>query len=74
MNWSNVAERVLLDIGSIGEIRRADGSFVAEVRGLMHRLDEERGRLFRATCSADLGDAQCGVNLSSSTYSATRAR
>ena len=34
VNWSNVAERVLLDIGSIGEIRRADGSFVAEVRGL----------------------------------------
>ncbi|HZH53280.1 MAG TPA: DUF2163 domain-containing protein [Microvirga sp.] len=67
-NWANVEERVLLDIGSIGEIRRADGSFVVEVRGLMHRLDAERGRLFRATCSADLGDAKCGVNLSSSAY------
>ena len=71
VNWSNVAERVLLDIGAIGEIRRADGGFVAEVRGLMHRFDEERGRLFRATCSADLGDAQCGINLSSSAYSDT---
>ncbi len=68
VNWSDVEERVLLDIGSIGEIRRADGSFVAEVRGLMHRFDEERGRLFRATCSADLGDAKCGVNLASSAY------
>lgn len=68
VNWQNVDERILLDIGSIGEIRRADGSFVAEVRGLMHRLDEERGRLFRATCAADLGDAKCGVNLASSAY------
>ena len=71
VNWSNVEERVLLDIGSIGEIKRADGSFVAEVRGLMHRFDEERGRLFRATCSADLGDERCGINLSSSSYSDT---
>jgi uncharacterized phage protein (TIGR02218 family) len=71
VNWSDVAQRILLDIGSIGEIRRADGSFVAEVRGLMHRLDEERGRLFRATCSADLGDAKCGVSLSSSAYADT---
>ena len=47
VNWSNLAERLLIDIGSIGEIRRQDGRFVAEVRGLMHRFDEERGRLFR---------------------------
>jgi len=73
VNWSDVEERLLLDIGSIGEIRRSDGGFVAEVRGLMHRYDEERGRLFRATCSADLGDAKCGVNLSSSAYSDTGA-
>jgi uncharacterized phage protein (TIGR02218 family) len=73
VNWGNAAERLLLDIGSIGEIRRADGGFVAEVRGLMHRLDEERGRLFRATCAADLGDAKCGVNLSTPVYSDTGA-
>jgi uncharacterized phage protein (TIGR02218 family) len=73
VNWSDVAQRILLDIGSIGEIRRADGSFVAEVRGIMHRLDEERGRLFRATCSADLGDAKCGLSLSSSNYADTGA-
>ena len=71
VNWSNVAERLLLDIGTIGEIRRADGTFVAEVRGIMHRFDEERGRLYRATCSADLGDARCGVSLTSSAYSET---
>jgi len=71
VNWAHVEERLLLDIGSIGEIRRSDGSFVAEVRGLMHRYDEERGRLFRATCSADLGDARCGIDLAESRYSDT---
>jgi len=73
VNWDDAEQLLLLDIGSIGEIRRADGGFVAEVRGLMHRLDEERGRLFRATCAADLGDARCGVNLSSSAYADTGA-
>ncbi|HEX2552063.1 MAG TPA: DUF2163 domain-containing protein [Microvirga sp.] len=63
VNWADPAERMLLDAGSIGEIRRADGAFVAEIRGPMHRLDEERGRLYRATCGADLGDARCGIDL-----------
>lgn len=63
VNWAKPAERMLLDTGSVGEIRRADGAFVAEIRGPMHRLDEERGRLYRATCGADLGDARCGVDL-----------
>ncbi|HEY8382738.1 MAG TPA: DUF2163 domain-containing protein [Microvirga sp.] len=68
VNWANPEERLLLDVTAIGEIRRADGAFVAELRGLMHRFDEERGRLYRATCGADLGDARCGVNLASSRY------
>lgn len=74
VNWADPEERVLLDIGSIGEIRRADGAFVAEVRGPMHRLDEERGRLFRATCSADLGDARCRVDLAPETQTGTVTR
>ena len=39
VNWSNPDERVLIDVGTIGEVRRADDAFVAELRGLMHRLD-----------------------------------
>ena len=30
VNWAEPEERLLLDAGSIGEIRRADGAFVAE--------------------------------------------
>ena len=73
VNWAAPAERLLLDIVSIGEIRRADGSFVAELRGVMHRLDEERGRLYRATCSADLGDSRCRVDLTSANHRADGA-
>jgi uncharacterized phage protein (TIGR02218 family) len=71
VNWTNPDERLLLDVGSIGEIRRADDAFVAEVRGPMHRFDEERGRLYRATCSADLGDAKCRVDLTSPAFRGT---
>ena len=71
VNWADPAQRILLDTGDLGEIRRADGAFVAEVRGPMHRLDEERGRLYRATCAADLGDARCGVDLAGSALTAT---
>lgn len=73
VNWANPEERLLLDVGSIGEIRRADGAFVAEVRGLMHRLDEERGRLYGATCAADLGDGCCRVDLDQPAFTATAA-
>jgi uncharacterized phage protein (TIGR02218 family) len=71
VNWAAPAERVLLDTGDLGEVRRADGAFVAEVRGPMHRLDEERGRLYRGTCAADLGDARCGVDLARAAFTAT---
>lgn len=68
VNWAAPEERLLLDVAAIGEIRRADDAFVAELRGVMHRLDEERGRLYRATCSADLGDAKCRVALASPAF------
>ena len=73
VTWSAPEERLLLDLATIGEIRRADGAFVAEPRGPMHRLDEERGRLYRATCSADLGDAKCRVDLTLPAFTAQAA-
>jgi uncharacterized phage protein (TIGR02218 family) len=60
--WTDPSKRLLIDAATLGEIRRADGAFVAELRSLMHRLDEERGRVYRGTCDADLGDARCGVD------------
>jgi uncharacterized phage protein (TIGR02218 family) len=63
VNWSTPSERYLLRVGRIGEVTREDGSFRAEIRGLAASLDETRGRAFRPTCDADLGDNRCGVDL-----------
>jgi uncharacterized phage protein (TIGR02218 family) len=68
VNWAAPEQRLLVATASLGEIRRADGAFVAELRGPMHRFDEERGRIYRRTCSADLGDACCKVDLTSPAY------
>ncbi|WP_019906433.1 DUF2163 domain-containing protein [Methylobacterium sp. 77] len=71
VDWSDPQTRLLLDLGTIGEVRRAGTAFVAELRGLMHRLDEERGRTYRATCGADLGDARCRVDLADPRFRTT---
>lgn len=63
VNWADVSQRHLLDSGTLGEVRRSDGRFVAEMRGLGHAFDQERGRIYTARCTADLGDARCGVVL-----------
>jgi uncharacterized phage protein (TIGR02218 family) len=62
VDWTDPAARLLLDVASLGEIRRTGSAFVAELRGLMDRLDATRGRTYRATCGADLGDARCRVD------------
>ncbi len=61
VNWVDPAQRLLLETGFVGEIRRSDIAFNAEVRGLAKAFDDERGRLYMRACSADLGDARCGV-------------
>jgi uncharacterized phage protein (TIGR02218 family) len=59
VNWADPAMRQRLDVLSIGEIRRGDLAFIAELRNAGHRFDEERGRLYTLRCDADLGDARC---------------
>lgn len=64
VNWADPDQRLLMERGFVGEIRRGDTAFTAEVRGLAKAFDEERGRLYTRACSADLGDVRCGVALS----------
>ncbi|MFO1149274.1 MAG: DUF2163 domain-containing protein [Alsobacter sp.] len=65
VDWEDPARKVLLDRGTLGDVRRAGSAFVAELRGVAHRLDQQTERLFEAHCSADLGDRRCGVDLGS---------
>lgn len=68
VDWSEPALRVLLAKGTLGEVRREGPAFIAEVRGLSDRLSQESGRLFTATCSADLGDGRCGIDLNNPVF------
>jgi uncharacterized phage protein (TIGR02218 family) len=68
VDWTAPALDHLLDASTIGEIRRADGRFVAETRNAFHAYDQERGRLFASGCDAELGDARCGVDLTASPF------
>jgi uncharacterized phage protein (TIGR02218 family) len=68
VDWSEPGARVLLANGVLGEIRREGAAFTAELRSLAHRLNEESGRLYTATCQADLGDARCTVDLTDAAF------
>ncbi|MEX1083787.1 MAG: DUF2163 domain-containing protein, partial [Xanthobacteraceae bacterium] len=73
VDWTDAALRLLLSKGTLGEVRREGAAFVAEVRGLADRLAEQRGRLYTAACSADLGDARCTVDLNNAALRGTGA-
>jgi uncharacterized phage protein (TIGR02218 family) len=68
VDWSEPSLSVLLTKGALGEVRREGQAFAAEFRSLAHRLDEESGRLYTATCSAGLGDARCTIDLSAPAF------
>jgi uncharacterized phage protein (TIGR02218 family) len=68
VDWSEPSLHVLLSTATLGEVRREGAAFVAEMRGLSDALAQESGRLFTASCAADLGDARCGVDLSAPIY------
>jgi uncharacterized phage protein (TIGR02218 family) len=63
VDWSNVTTRLLLDSGTVGEIRRDGMAFTCEIRSLAHVLDQEQGRRYESLCDATLGDARCTVDL-----------
>ncbi len=71
VNWVSPDQRLLLRRGNIGEVRRGELAFMAEIRGLAHNLQQPEGRLFQSTCDAELGDARCTVDLDTPAYSAT---
>ncbi|CAN1509753.1 COG5449 Uncharacterized conserved protein [Rhabdaerophilaceae bacterium] len=68
VDWQEPALNYLLDTAILGAIRRKDGAFVAETRNSLHALDAERGRVYAMQCSAELGDAACGVSLSAGPF------
>lgn len=69
VNWVNPNERAVQFHGTLGEIRRTGDLFRAELRGQTEALNRPQGRVYHARCSAILGDARCGVDLTAAAYS-----
>jgi len=63
VNWADPAARALVFAGTLGEVRRGDGAFEAELRGLTEELGRPGGRVYQRGCTAVLGDSACGVDL-----------
>ena len=68
VNWRDVAAREVQFKGSIGELKRTDGAFHAELRGLSEVLNTPVGRVYQKPCQAVLGDTRCRVDLSAAGY------
>ena len=69
MDWERPELRVLMFRGSLGEIRRSDGAFEVELRGLAEALNAPVGRSVLRTCDRALGDAKCGFDASQPGFS-----
>jgi uncharacterized phage protein (TIGR02218 family) len=66
--WSDVSlGRNLLLTGEIGEVKRSDHQFVAELRSLAAKLQTNFGEVVTPTCPYRFGDAECGFDLASVT-------
>jgi len=72
-NWADLsAGTLILLTGSIGEITFSDGTYTAELRGLMQRLNQQVGDVTSPACRVkQLGDAECKVNLALYQFSRT---
>ncbi|MCB2099055.1 MAG: DUF2163 domain-containing protein [Parvularculaceae bacterium] len=68
VNWEDVAQRMLLKRGVIGEVAREGERFRAEIRGASYALDRTVGRVYQRGCDAVLGDARCGVDVAAAAY------
>lgn len=63
LDWSAPERRVHLFAGRLGEVRRGEGAFSAELRGPQAAYNAPVGRVFSRFCDAEVGDARCGVDL-----------
>jgi uncharacterized phage protein (TIGR02218 family) len=64
VNYEDLAQGILkLRRGWLGEVTIRDGMYVAELRGMTQRLQMTVGEVYAPDCAADLGDARCGVDL-----------
>ena len=68
VNWADPSARVMQFRGTFGQLTRSAGQFHAELRGLTEALNQPQGMIYQTSCSAILGDAGCGFDLTQAGY------
>lgn len=66
VNWNDISNanmRYKIAKGTIGEVKRMETSFSAELRSLTQKAQQKTGRTYQRYCDAVLGDNRCKVNL-----------
>jgi uncharacterized phage protein (TIGR02218 family) len=64
VNYQDLGQGILkLRRGWLGKVTIRDGMYVAELRVMTQRLQMTVGEVYAPDCSADLGDARCGIDL-----------
>ncbi len=63
VDWRAPPLHQVVRMATVGRIRRAGAAFVAELESATAFHAQPRGRLYRRTCDATLGDARCGIDL-----------
>lgn len=73
VDWTRPDLRALIFVGRFGEIRRKDGAFEVELRGLAEALNAPVGRTLQRNCDRRLGDARCRFDPETPGFSASSA-
>src|SRR5215469_11489742 len=65
VNWQNTAQYGVLRVATIGQVKRGQNSYTAELRGLARGFQTVITKVYQPSCRADLGDGFCKFNISS---------
>jgi uncharacterized phage protein (TIGR02218 family) len=68
VDWTAPEQRVAVWSGRLSEVALANGGFTAELVSLKADLERPIGRIYGRKCDARVGDARCGVNVSTVAY------
>lgn len=75
VNWADLSQgKMKMQRAHLGEVRYTPSDiFITELRGMTQRLVQRTNNIYRPTCSRDLGDTKCQVNLALFTNGGTVA-
>jgi hypothetical protein len=72
VNWQTPdTQNEPVNVGYLGEVKREDGKYSAEIRGLADAYSQTLGEVYSPSCRAKFGDARCGLALSDYTVTGT---